>query len=186
MDLDLVGEPPAKRRRLAGGGRGAGRATSSVRVVTLCSGIEAVIQAYENLGVPHEHAAACEKDRAARLVLELNFSPQQFFPDVTTLSGKDLPEHDMLWAGFPCQPFSKQGLGQGLDDEAGRGCIILHIVRLVAAKMPRVVVLENVKGMATSTHRPGKPANIQIIVSLGGLRLPPRTPPPKIAREPFI
>jgi len=186
MDLDLVGEPPAKRQRPAGGGRGAGRA-KAVRVATLCSGIEAVIQAYENLGVPHVHAAACEKDWAARLVLELNFSPQQFFPDVTTLSGRDLPEHDMLWAGFPCQPFSMQGLRQGLDDEDGRGLIILHIVRLVAAKMPRVVVLENVKGLTTVTHRSGKHRQHKNYCFPRGAPTPPKDPPPpKIVREPFI
>ena len=116
-----------------------------LRVVTLCSGIEAVIQGYEHLMVPHFHSAACEKDRHARRVLEHNFSPGQMFEDITSLQSNELPEHDMLWAGFPCQPFSRTGLNLGLEDAEGRGVIILHIVRLIQATMPRFVVLENVE-----------------------------------------
>ena len=126
---------------------------SLLTVVTLCSGIEAVIQGYENLLLPHLHVAACEKDKKTRAVLELNFNPLHIFEDVCTLKASDVPAHDMLWAGFPCQPFSTDGLRGGLDDSHGRGIIFLHLVRLIQKWMPRIVVLENVGGMVSTTHQ---------------------------------
>ena len=58
----------------------------------------------------------------------------------------------MVWAGFPCQPFSQTGNNEGLLDRQGRGMIILHIIRLLQHCMPRVVVLENVGGLERQTH----------------------------------
>ncbi len=111
------------------------------RVVTLCSGIEAVIQGYENLGLAHLHVAACEKDRHCRAVIQENFRPLTLLEDICTLQEEDLPDHEIMWAGFPCQPFSPAGRNEGLMDRSGRGLIILHILRLVEAKMPKIIVL---------------------------------------------
>ncbi len=122
-----------------------------LRVATLCSGIEAVIQAYENARLPHLHVAACDSDERVRSIIGLNFKPQRLLNDVTRLDVKNFPSHDMLWAGFPCQPFSSAGSRGGFDDDAGRGVIVVHILRLVMEKMPRIVVLENVGGL--TSHR---------------------------------
>ena len=122
----------------------------TMRIATLCSGIEAVIQGFENLAVPFEHVASCEKDEKTRKVLERNFSPTHSFIDVMSLNLKSFPCHDILWAGFPCQPFSTTGNREGLADKTGRGILILPIINLVRSKMPKVVVLENVGGMASS------------------------------------
>ena len=124
-----------------------------LKVLTLCSGIEAVIQGYENLFVPHMHVAACETDKKVRAVLQHNFDAQRLFDDICELHPSDVPDHDMMWAGFPCQPWSTCGRGQGLDDEQGRGIIILHIIRLMYVCLPKIVVLENVGGMASKTHK---------------------------------
>jgi DNA (cytosine-5)-methyltransferase 1 len=124
-----------------------------LKVLTLCSGIEAVIQGYENLLIPHCHVAACEKDQKVRVVIEHNFDARTIFPDVCTLRCDQVPEHDMMWAGFPCQPFSPSGLNQGLADSQGRGIIILRIIRLIKGCMPRIVVLENVGAMTSAPHR---------------------------------
>ena len=97
-------------------------------VVTLCSGIEAVIQGYENLMIEHVHAAACESDEDTAMTLLYNFHPQQMFYDLTELNPRDLPLHDMLWAGFPCQCWSAEGAMQGFDDDKGRGMLILYII----------------------------------------------------------
>eukprot|EP00974_Lingulodinium_polyedra_P034612 3326672-Lingulodinium_polyedra.AAC.1 len=56
-----------------------------VRVVAVCSGIESVIQAYENLGLARVRVAVCEKDRHRRSVIDLNFSPRLMFKDVCEL-----------------------------------------------------------------------------------------------------
>ena len=55
-------------------------------------------------------------------------------------------------AGFPCQPFSIQGKNLGIDDPAGRGTVIVGILKYVARCMPRIVLLENVAGLV-NRHR---------------------------------
>ena len=88
-----------------------------LRVVTLCSGIEAVIQGYENLRVPHVHAAACDNNRHVQLMIRRNFSPDVIFPDMNLLENSAMPTCGMLWAGLPCQPFSAQGSNAGCIGE---------------------------------------------------------------------
>ena len=88
-----------------------------LRVVTLCSGIEAVIQGYENLRVPHVHAAACDNNTHVQQMIRRNFSPCVIFPELNHLENSEMPTCDMLWAGFPCQPFSAQGRNAGCIGE---------------------------------------------------------------------
>lgn len=63
--------------------------------------------------------------------------------DITKLSAKDIPDHGVLLAGFPCQPFSISGKLQGFEDT--RGTLFFDILRIAEAKSPKVIVLENVK-----------------------------------------
>ena len=144
--------PPPRRGRLENAGGCAPRRMSggcAPRVATLCSGIESVIQALENLREPHCHVAACDIDKHCRAVIQHNFEPQALFGDICALKANEMPDHDILVAGFPCQPFSPLGLSGGLVDKHGRGIIILHILRLLQAKKPAIAVLENVAQVTT-------------------------------------
>ena len=58
-----------------------------------------------------------------------------------------IPAHDVLVAGFPCQPYSIAGLRQGLEDEKGRGQVFLSILDVLKKARPKAFLLENVKGM---------------------------------------
>lgn len=65
--------------------------------------------------------------------------------DITKLDTRDIPEHDLLCGGFPCQAFSLAGKRRGFEDT--RGTLFFEIARILRAKRPKVVLLENVKGL---------------------------------------
>jgi len=67
------------------------------------------------------------------------------FGDITQIPPDEIPDHDVLIAGFPCQPFSHAGLKLGIDDT--RGTLFHDIAKILDCKRPRVAVLENVKGL---------------------------------------
>jgi len=74
----------------------------------------------------------------------------QFINDVVELgnmASEDIPDFEVLVAGFPCQPYSIAGLRQGLNDEKGRGQVFLSILDVIHKKKPRAFLLENVRGM---------------------------------------
>ena len=72
--------------------------------------------------------------------------------DITKIPAEIIPEHDVLFAGFPCQPFSIIGSMKGFEDT--RGTLFFDISRILEAKKPPLFVLENVKQL--STHNRGK------------------------------
>lgn len=72
--------------------------------------------------------------------------------DITQIDAKDIPRHDILLAGFPCQAFSVAGLRRGFEDT--RGTLFFEVARIIKHHRPKVVFLENVKGLLC--HDKGK------------------------------
>ena len=88
---------------------------------------------------------ACDNDRFACKTYEANFgvSPQG---DITAVSAADIPPHDLLCAGFPCQSFSTIGRREGFDHPT-KGTLFFDIARILAHHQPAACFLENVKGL---------------------------------------
>lgn len=92
---------------------------------------------------------ASDIDEHARKAYYSNFGimPQG---DIARIAAKDVPDHDLLCAGFPCQPFSIIGRRKGFEDF--RGTLFFEIVRILEVKLPRAFILENVKQLTTIDH----------------------------------
>ena len=100
----------------------------------------------------HECVGSCEIDKYARKIYAKNFGHEPEYKDVREIDTKELPEFDILCAGFPCQSFSIVGNRLGFEDN--RGNLFFEITRLAKEKRPSILLLENVKGLLS--HEQGK------------------------------
>ncbi len=111
------------------------------KFIDLFAGIGGFRIAGENLN--GKCVFSCEIDKTAQEVYYKNFKDVPY-PDIRILNEKDIPDFDILFAGFPCQPFSISGLKLGFNDKKN-GDLFFHIVRIIKHKKPKAFILENVK-----------------------------------------
>lgn len=100
------------------------------------------------LGLEQENfdcVGSCEIDKYARDIYRKNFGEFPTEEDVRLLNPSELPDFDLLTAGFPCQAFSLAGKRLGFNDE--RGNLFFEIIRIVKEKRPKTLFLENVRGL---------------------------------------
>lgn len=110
--------------------------------IDLFAGIGGLRIAFEHHG--GECLFSSEWDKFAQQTYRANFGEIPH-GDITKVPIKEIPEHDVLLAGFPCQPFSHAGLKKGFNDI--RGTLFFDVVKILKAKKPSLVLLENVKGL---------------------------------------
>ncbi len=95
-----------------------------------------------------ETVYANEFDPFAAETYKLNFPDAQFDPrDIHQVQPEEIPDFDILLAGFPCQAFSVAGYRKGFEDEKGRGNLFFELVRIMKIKKPRIAFFENVKNL---------------------------------------
>ncbi|HDZ53646.1 hypothetical protein LCGC14_0582760 [marine sediment metagenome] len=114
-----------------------------------------------------------EWDKFAKKTYAANFGEVPH-GDITKIAASDIPEHDVLLAGFPCQAFSQAGLKQGFNDT--RGTMFFEIQRILAYRRPKAFLLENVKQL--KGHDQGRTLKA-ILAILEGRNVPkiPKTVP---------
>lgn len=115
-----------------------------LRFVDLFAGIGGIRIPFDELG--HRCVFSSEWDKAACDTYEANFGERPH-GDITKIDAKDIPAHDLLLAGFPCQAFSIMGKMQGFADT--RGTMFFEIERILAHHKPSYLLLENVKQLTT-------------------------------------
>lgn len=111
--------------------------------IDLFAGIGGFHLAMNSFGA--ECVFASEWNTSAANVYEKNFGIKPF-GDITKIDASEIPEHDILCGGFPCQAFSISGKQKGFEDT--RGTLFFDIARIVKHHMPKIVFLENVKNLA--------------------------------------
>lgn len=119
------------------------------KFIDLFAGIGGFRLAFEQ--ADYECVFSSEIDSACQEVYFNNFGEQPK-GDITKIDIEEIPEFDVLTAGFPCQPFSICGKRQGFEDT--RGTLFFHICKIIEVKQPSVVLLENVKHLVH--HDQGK------------------------------
>lgn len=120
----------------------------ALRFVDMFAGLGGFHVGLARLG--HRCVLACESDPMLRELYERNFGLEPH-PDIRALRADTIPKHDVLCAGFPCQPFSKAGEQLGLACEQD-GDLFSHLVRLVRHHRPPFLLLENVANLERHDH----------------------------------
>lgn len=114
------------------------------RFIDLFSGLGGFRIAFESLG--GRCVFSSDIDVAARETYKLNFGEYPF-GDITQIDAKEIPDHEILCAGFPCQPFSIGGKRRGFDDT--RGTLFFDVIRILKEKKTKAFFLENVSGITS-------------------------------------
>ena len=133
-----------------------------MRVIDLFAGIGGIRLAFENAGC--NCVFSSEIDTSACETYSVNFNERPC-GDIRGIKSEDIPEFDILLAGFPCQAFSVIGKREGFADTT-RGTLFFEIERILRDKKPRAFMLENVKNL--TAHDKGRTYKI-IMNHLEGL-----------------
>jgi DNA (cytosine-5)-methyltransferase 1 len=115
-----------------------------VRAGSMFAGIGGICLGFKQAGA--EIVWANDIDKYACATYRHNFGSSYLVEaDIRTVDANSIPDIDVLTAGFPCQPFSVMGTQKGFADP--RGTMYYEILRVIDAKLPQIVFLENVKNL---------------------------------------
>lgn len=112
------------------------------KFIDLFAGVGGIRIPFEELG--GKCVFSSEWDKFAQITYEANFGEIPH-GDITKIKEEEIPSHDLLVGGFPCQAFSQAGLKKGFKDT--RGTMFFEIARILDHHKPKAILLENVKGL---------------------------------------
>lgn len=115
-----------------------------LKIIDLFAGIGGIRLGFEKIGA--KCVFSSEWDKHAQDMYEENYGERPF-GDINNIDPKDIPDHDFLLAGFPCQPFSIAGKQLGFADT--RGTLFFNIEKILEEKRPHGFLLENVSRLVT-------------------------------------
>lgn len=118
------------------------------KMIDLFAGIGGTRLGFFQTGKTHV-VFSSEIDQNAKKTYKANFGEDPS-GDITKIAAKDIPDHDILVGGFPCQAFSQAGLKRGFEDT--RGTLFFEIARILKEKGPKAFLLENVKNLTLHDH----------------------------------
>lgn len=121
------------------------------RLISLFSGCGGLDSGFKKAGFNIVYANDFDADAQAVYSLNLGKIDKR---DILTVGEDEIPEGDILTAGFPCQPFSNAGNRKGVHDS--RGMLYKECLRIIEKKMPKVIVFENVKGLLSTKYIDGR------------------------------
>lgn len=116
----------------------------NLKIIDLFAGIGGIRLGFEAHGC--KTVFTSEWDKHAQKMYEANFGEKPY-GDINDIAPQDIPDHDILLAGFPCQPFSIAGKQLGFADT--RGTLFFNIEAILKEKKPKAFLLENVKRLRT-------------------------------------
>ena len=118
--------------------------------IDLFAGLGGFHLALQQLGCKCVFASEIKDD--LRKLYALNFPDTPIYGDITKINPEDIPAHDIICGGFPCQPFSQAGKRQGFNDEKERGNLFDYICDIAAFHKPKYIFLENVANLKGHDH----------------------------------
>lgn len=121
------------------------------RHISLFSGCGGLDLGFEKAGF--KRVWANDFDTDAQAVYSLNLGEIDG-RDILSVNENEIPDGEILTAGFPCQPFSNAGNRKGVHDS--RGMLYKECIRIIKNKMPKVIVFENVKGLLSTKYIDGR------------------------------
>lgn len=121
---------------------------SKLKFIDLFAGIGGLSLLFRELGMECVFSSEIDKFAVQTYVKNFNEVP---FGDIREIAEENIPTHDLLLGGFPCQAFSIAGKRKGFDDD--RGNLFYEIIRILSFHKPKAFLLENVKGLIN--HKKG-------------------------------
>ena len=139
-----------------------------LKIIELFAGIGSQTQALKNIGIEHETVAISEIDKYALQSYELLHGKTLNLGDISTIDPSAVPDCDLMTYSFPCQDLSVAGAQLGAEEGSGtRSSLLWECKKLIEAKKPRFLLMENVKNLVGTTHKANFEKWLNYLSSIG-------------------